>query len=379
MTSRQLTPINFWLKLFTTATALFLLSSCGNIRYYAHCTRGHLALLAERKPIPDLLQDSTLPKELRSRLHDSLLIRDFASQILRLPDNASYRSYADLKRPFATWNVVAAPEFSLVPAEWCFPIAGCVTYRGFFTRRSAENFAEKLRREGFDVYLYGVEAYSTLGWFDDPVLNTFLHLPTPHLAGVIFHELAHQQLYVPGDTAFSEAFAMAVEMLGVEHWLAAKSPGLTADDYQVAKSREEDFTGLLGDLSARLTDLYRQPLSSAQKRQTKLRLLDHFFEEYEKWKNRWNNYSGYDRWLDEGLNNAKLASVSSYHDLIPSFRSLFSQSGSNFTIFYHQAHLLAQLPPGERAEELERLRQIFLTQVKTPSDTIPATKTPEVL
>ncbi len=328
---------------------------CGKIAYYAHCTKGHLALLSSRESIPSLLQDPGTPEVLRCRLSEVQKIRDFASHALSLPENGSYRSYADLQRPYATWNVVAAPEFSLDPQQWCYPIAGCVAYRGFFDRLPAERFAEQLRSKGLDVYLYGVAAYSTLGWFDDPVLNTFLDEPPPVLAGVVFHELAHQRLYVPNDAAFSEAFAMTVERLGVERWLDEQACRQVAEDYRQTKNREEDFILLLERLRERLANLYRQPLPPSLMRQAKQELLADFLQDYSEWKNRWNGYDGYDRWLAGGLNNAKLASVNTYHALVPAFRALFANCRSDFALFYRQAERLGRLPAEERSRQLEVL------------------------
>jgi predicted aminopeptidase len=332
-----------------------LLVGCAKLGYYAHCTQGHLSLLASRKSIPTLLQDPATPEALRCRLNQVQNIRDFASHTLMLPENGSYRSYADLQRPYATWNVVAAPEFSLEPRQWCFPVAGCVTYRGFFGRSHAERFAGQLRSEGDDIYLYGVAAYSTLGWFDDPVLNTFLEEPPSVLAGVIFHELAHQRLYLPNDTAFSEAFAMSVELLGVERWLAEQNCRPTAADYRQIKNREEDFTRLLGRLRKRLADLYRQAMPSDRMRQAKQQLLADFAVDYAEWKEHWHGYTGYDRWVAEGLNNAKLTSVHSYHALIPAFRALFADSHGDFAVFYHRAEHLSRLPAEERTRQMEKL------------------------
>jgi predicted aminopeptidase len=334
---------------------LQLLAGCGKIAYYAHCTKGQLALLSNRKPIPALLQDPAIPEELRCRLSEAQSIRDFASRVLSLPENGSYRSYADLQRPYATWNIVAAPEFSLEPHQWCYPIAGCVAYRGFFDRRPADRFAEQLRSEGFDVYLYGVAAYSTLGWFDDPVLNTFLYEPPPVLAGVIFHELAHQRLYIQNDTAFSEGFAMTVELLGVERWLAEQDCRQAAEDYRQTKAREGDFALLLERLQERLADLYHQPLPASLMRKAKQELLADFVHDYSEWKIRWNGYAGYDRWLTGGLNNAKLASVNTYHSLVPAFRALFANCRSDFALFFCEVERLSRLPAEERSLQLKML------------------------
>jgi predicted aminopeptidase len=346
---------NGFFRILILLAILQLSAGCGRIAYYAHCTKGQLALLSNRKSIPGLLQDPATPEALRFRLSEVQNIRDFASRTLSLPENGSYRSYADLQRPYATWNVVAAPEFSLELEQWCYPIAGCVTYRGFFDRQSAERFAEQLRSKGFDVYFYGVAAYSTLGWFDDPVLNTFLNEPPPVLAGVIFHELAHQRLYLPNDTAFSEAFATTVELLGVERWLAEQDSRQAVDHYRQTKYREEDFNLLLERLRERLAELYLQPLPPSSMRKAKQELLADFVKNYSQWKVGWNGYAGHDRWLAGGLNNAKLASVNTYHALVPAFRALFANCRSDFTLFYRQAERLSRLPAEERSRQLEVL------------------------
>jgi predicted aminopeptidase len=372
--------INRSLKTLIIIAGLPFLAGCAQIGYYAHCTKGQMELLAGRTPISSLVQDPATPDELRCRLLEIQQIRDFATNSLKLPENGSYRSYADLQRPFATWNVVAVPEFSLEPCQWCFPIAGCVTYRGFFDRQHAEKFATNLRHQGYDVYLYGVAAYSTLGWFDDPVLNTFLDRPIPEVAGLVFHELAHQRLYVPGDTAFSEAFAMTVELLGVERWLATRNCGTKPEEYRLAKRREDDFSQLLEGLRDRLADLYRRPLDKGKMRREKSRLFKDFSKEYAAWKSLWGGYSGYDRWIKEDLNNAKLASVSTYQHLIPAFRALFVGQGSDFAAFYRQAEHMARLSPPDRAQELEKLREIFIAgQTIRPSSGSRTTKSPETL
>ncbi len=334
-----------------------VLAGCGQLGYYAHCTLGHLALLNGRTPISKLLSDPATPDELAEQLREFSRIRDFASTELQLPDNGSYRSYSDLQRPYATWNVVAAKEFALQPLRWCFPVAGCLPYQGFFERQRAESFAAELHRQGHDTYLYGVSAYSTLGWFDDPVLNTFLSRSPADRAGIIFHELAHQQLFLQNDPAFSEGFAMAVEQLGVEQWLAHNgSPGAAAV-YRQQLQREEDFTQLLGSLRQQLADLYHQPLCPACKRQAKARLLASFIADYDRWKKDRGNDCGYDRWVTDQLNNAKLASVNTYRQLVPSFRALFALQGNDFERFYQAARQISELPENERINRLQRLEQ----------------------
>lgn len=342
---------------YSLIAGLMMVTGCSQLGYYAHCTQGHLALLTGRTPIAKLLSDPATSDKLAEQLREFSRIRDFAGTELQLPDNGSYQSYSDLQRPFATWNVVAAGEFGLQPLRWCFPVAGCLPYQGFFDRQRAESFAVELNKQGYDTYLYGVAAYSTLGWFDDPVLNTFLSRSPADRAGIIFHELAHQQLFLKNDPDFSEGFAMAVEQLGVEQWLAHNgSPG-AADNYQRQLQMEEDFTKLLSKLRQQLADLYRQPLCSDCKRQGKTRLLASFIAEYDRWKKERGGDCAYDEWVSDQFNNAKLASVNTYYQTVAGFRSLFAQQGHDFARFYQAAREISDLPENERIERLQHLEQ----------------------
>ena len=335
------------------------MTGCSRLGYYAHCTQGHLALLADRTPISELLADPATPDNLAAHLREFSRIRDFASNELHLPDNGSYRSYSDLQRPYATWNVVAAEEFDLAPLRWCFPFAGCLPYQGFFERPRAEAFAAKLNQQGHDTYLYGVAAYSTLGWFDDPVLNTFIDKSSADRAGIVFHELAHQQFFLENDSAFSEGFAMAVEQLGVERWLARHGSPSALAAYQQRLQQEEDFNRLLGRLRRQLETLYHRPLCPDCKRQAKERLLSSFLTQYYHWKMQWNNDGRYDHWVSNRLNNAKLASVNTYHQLVAGFRSLFAEQGGDFRLFYKAVKQLGELPEHERTNRLLKLDRNF--------------------
>ncbi|WP_083553139.1 aminopeptidase [Syntrophotalea acetylenivorans] len=338
-------------------TGLVIMAGCSRLGYYAHCTQGHLALLAGRTPIAKLLSDPATPEELVTQLQEISRIRDFASTELKLPVNGSYRSYSDLNRPFATWNVVAAKEFDLQPLHWCFPVAGCLPYQGFFDRQRAETFAAELKKQGYDTYLYGVAAYSTLGWFDDPVLRTFLNGSPVDWAGIIFHELAHQQLFLPNDPEFSEGFATAVEQLGVNQWLDHNaSPGAIAAYHQRIQG-EVDFIQLLVNLRQQLADLYRQPLCPDCMRQGKAELLASFIADYDQWKREAGGDGGYDEWVSDQLNNAKLASVNTYHQTVASFLALFVQQGNNFAQFYQAAREISKLPENERIARLQFLEQ----------------------
>lgn len=338
-----------------------LLSSCTNLGYYVQCATGHLGVMRKCSPIPELLKDPETPPALRGQLETVLDIREFASSELGLPDNDSYRSYGDLGRPYVLWNVVAAPEFSLEPVQWCFPVAGCVSYRGYYKREKAEKFAEGLRRQGKDVYVYGVPAYSTLNWFDDPVLNTFIGRSEPHLAGLIFHELAHQQVYVKGDSSFNEAFATTVEIEGVRRWLehAGNPEGMV--QYQEYYDRNEAIRGILAEVRLELSLLYADSQPKEVMRQAKESIFTRGRERYEALRKAWGGYGGYDD-LMANLNNARLSSMSTYHDLVPAFQRLLFAKGGDLEDFYRDAADIGRLPSAERLATLQTTGHLAQTE-----------------
>ncbi|MEJ2698091.1 MAG: aminopeptidase [Desulfuromonadales bacterium] len=357
----------FWILLAGLAAALLAaLTSCTDVPYLAQCAKGQIQILAAREPIEKVLKDPATPPTVRQRLTRVLAIRDFASRDLLLPDNGSYRCYADLKRNCVVWNIVAAPEFSLQPLRWCFPVAGCVSYRGYFDREKAEKFAEGLRRAGNDVYVYGVSAYSTLGWFDDPVLNTFLNRPEPELAGLIFHELAHQKLYVKGDSAFDEAFAKTVEMEGVSRWLKKNKEEKDLPDYFARKHRADDFVALVLSTRRQLEGLYASKLSDAEKQAGKEKAFREMRRRYAQLKESWGGYAGYDRWFASGLNNAKIASISTYRSYVPAFQALLRKNHGDLAAFYREADKIARLPAARRAARMEELSPV--TVVRNPAE-----------
>jgi len=333
----------------------FILSACSTLGYYAQSVSGQLGVLARRQPITQLVQDDTQPPQLRDKLETVVRIRRFASVVLELPDNDSYTSYVQLERPYVVWNVFAAPEFSLQPREWCFPVAGCVRYRGYFRESAARDYASGLAAAGYDTYVGGSAAYSTLGWFDDPVFSSLIGFSNARLAGVIFHELAHQQLYIEDDTAFNEGFAMTVELEGVAVWLKSNANAAEAAEYAVFLARQEDFLALVQRTREQLQTLYESDATPEEKRRGKARLFADMRSAYELLKNSWGGYNGYDAWFADGLNNAKLAAVSTYRDYVPGFRQLFQQNGGDFAAFYRAAAVIGALPKEQR---LERLQQI---------------------
>jgi predicted aminopeptidase len=331
------------------------LSACSTLGYYAQSVGGQLDVLARREPITRLLHDGTQTPQLREKLETVLRIRRFASTVLDLPDNGSYTSYVQLKRPYAVWNVFAAPEFSLQPREWCFPVAGCVRYRGYFRESAADDYASGLAAAGFDTYVGGAVAYSTLGWFDDPVFSSLIGFSDARLAGVIFHELAHQQLYIEDDTAFNEGFAMTVELEGVAAWLKSIADAAETADYAVFLARQEDFVALVLRTREQLQALYESDATPGEKRRGKARLFAAMGSAYVTLKRGWGGYAGYDAWFADGLNNAKLAAVGTYRDYIPWFRQLFREAGGDFAAFYRAAAVIGALPKEQRREWLRQL------------------------
>ncbi|CAN5205785.1 aminopeptidase [soil metagenome] len=323
--------------------------------YYLHTVRGQLDVMARREPIRVVIADPETPPDLKQRLENVLDVRQFASIELGLPDNDSYRSYADLGRPFVAWNVFAASEFSIEPRQWCFPVVGCVSYRGYFNEDKAHAYAAGLEQQGLDVYVGSVPAYSTLGYFDDPVLNTMLHWDDLFVASTIFHELAHQLLYVRDDAAFSEAFATVVADAGVRRWLAATDREDLLADFEAAQARESDVAELIGRGRDRLREIYASGRTNREMRRAKAHELHRIEREYEALVARWGGFDAYAYLFDGGVNNATLVSIATYHDLAPAFRALLARCRDELPCFYARAATLAELPIDTRHARLQSL------------------------
>ncbi len=336
------------------ATAL-LLQGCSTAGYYLQAVEGHLDIMERAHPIRETVDQADTPAALRQRLERVLHIRDFASRELGLPDNGSYRSYADLGRPYALWNVFAAPEFSVEPKKQCLLFVGCVSYRGFYSEQEARRYAEQLRSEGYDAYVGGVPAYSTLGYFNDPVLSTFVRAPEPDVARLIFHELAHQVVYVRGDTAFNESFATAVEQEGVRRWLTKAGDAAERAAWEASQSRRRDFVALVTRYRERLADFYAQPGSVEEKLAGKHKLFDEMRADYQALKKNWGGFAGYDRYFNEHLNNAFLAVVAAYTVWVPAFNALLARDGGDLGAFYADVKSLARLGQEERTARLRTL------------------------
>lgn len=343
--------------------ALFLLSGCAPIAYYAQAVSGHLEVMRLAVPIEEHVRETGTAAPLRLKLARVLAIREFATRELSLPDNGSYRRYADIGRPFVVWNVFAAPEFSVKPFESCFPFAGCVSYRGYYSEEAAQQYAAALAAEGYDVYIGGVPAYSTLGWFDDPVLSTFIQYPEAEVARIVFHELAHQTVYIKDDTMFNESFASMVEEEGVRRWLDREGTAAQRAAYVESRRRRSEFSAFMLKYRARLADFYSRPDPVEEKRAGKQRLFSELQDEYGTLKTSWGGFAGYDRLFARGANNALLASVASYSELVPAFRALLAQEQGDLTVFYIAAKELAKLEKPQRDARLAALagRSIVVT------------------
>jgi len=336
--------------------SMLLLSACNTVSYYSQAVSGHFDLLSQRQPVDKLIADPATPEPLRRQLTQSQAMLRFAFDELKLPDNGSYTRYVALQQPYPVWNVLATPEFSLRPKTWCAPVVGCVAYRNYYDQQAARDFAERLRRQGFDVYVGAVTAYSTLGWFRDPLLSSMLRGSEADLAGVLFHELAHQKVFAASDTAFTESFATTVEIEGVRRWLDKQDPGLFAA-WHLRKQRSEQFITLVLTYKTQLEALYASSAPRSEMRSQKQKLFAALKEEYLVLKKQWQGYDGYDHWFDSGLNNAKLASVGNYHGYVPALQALLRESGNDLAEFYRRAERLVQLDKQARLLELKRLDQ----------------------
>jgi predicted aminopeptidase len=343
----------------------FGMAGCSNFGYYWQNTQGHIAVLNAAKPVQDWLADPQTSQPTKSRLELAQRIRAFASAELALPDNASYTRYADLKRSAVVWNVVAAPPDSLQLKTWCFAVVGCVGYRGYYTEADAKAEAEKVKADGFEVNVYGVPAYSTLGYLNwaggDPLLSTFITYPEGELARMIFHELAHQVLYVKDDTMFNESFATAVERLGGQQWLAAHGAEAARKEYAAFDSKRREFRALTLRARERLNQIYKQnrPLAAADTAQgatdsianQKQQAMQQMRDEYALLKASWGGFTGYDRFIAQA-NNASLGALAAYDELVPQFEAVFEGKVKNWKAFYEAIQSITPLPKDQRRAAL---------------------------
>ncbi|EUB72843.1 aminopeptidase [Pseudomonas sp. GM41(2012)] len=341
------------LRILFPGVLFLFLNGCAGVSYYGQLASGQLQLLRAREPISRVIADPGRDQLLRAHLIQSQKARTFASQQLRLPDNQSYRLYADIGRPFVVWNVFATPEFSLTPQNHCFPIAGCVAYRGYYSQSAARGEAALQRLQGMDVSIGGVEAYSTLGWFNDPIISSMMAWGDERLATLIFHELAHQRFYVKDDTEFNESFATFVEQEGTRQWRAFR--GLAPDSGAQVQQRDQ-FIQLVLETRTRLERLYTLPLPADQMRQRKADEFERLRGEYRQLRDsRWAGDKRYDAWINAPMNNARLLPFGLYDQWVPAFAALFRQEGGNWVKFYAAVEQLGALPVGERKVALKAL------------------------
>lgn len=336
------------LSFFVAISLAFWLYGCTNLPYYAQAVDGQMEILRRAQPISMIVADPNADKTLKRVLSKVVLLREFASRDLKLPDNESYTSYADLKRPYVVWNVYAAPEFSTELKKWCFVAAGCVDYRGFFSKEKAERFAEELKSEGYDVHVGGIRAYSTLGWFDDPVLNTFIGYSEIELARLIFHELAHQVVYVQDDSVFNESFATLVAQEGISRWLESNGTAEQQGAFDAKQNRETIFTNLISYHRKHLKELFSSRANDLEKRASKLHIFSELREEFAQLKVANVAFGSYDQWFTLQMNNALLATVSTYTQLVPAFRTLLVQQGGDMERFYDTVKRISKLTEDER-------------------------------
>ncbi len=352
--------------LFAIVLIAIGLTGCSNLGYYWQNTQGHIAVMNAARPVQDWLDDPQMPEATKRRLQLAQRIREFASTELALPSNASYRRYADLKRSAVVWNVVAAPPYSLQLKTWCFAVVGCVGYRGYYTEADAKMEAERVKAEGFEVNVYGVPAYSTLGYLNwaggDPLLSTFIMYPEGELARIIFHELAHQVLYVKDDTMFNESFATAVERLGGQQWLATHGSEAARKEYAAFDSKRREFRALTLRARERLAGVYVQhapnfleEISAGHKAATeksKQQAMQQLRDEYAQLKASWGGFAGYDRFITHA-NNASLGALAAYDELVPQFEAVFEKQGKNWPAFYQAIQNITPLPKDARRAALQ--------------------------
>jgi predicted aminopeptidase len=330
------------------------LVACG-FGYYWQATTGHLSIMRQRRPVPEVIADSETPEAVRSKLETASEAVEFAHQVLLLPDNGSYQLYADTGRRYVVWNVVAAPEFSLQPRAWCFPVAGCVSYRGYFSEDAARDFAAGLAGGGDDIHVGGVAAYSTLGRFADPLLNTMMVFSDHQLAGLVFHELAHQLVYTKDDSKFNEGFASFVEKEGIYRWLLSRADQAGLCSYGLSSQRRRQTLELVMRTRGQLDTLYEQDVTHEQKRSTKQELFDALNLAYDDLRRSWADPPYFDHWFGESLNNARLAALATYDDYVPVFAGLLRKEAGDLAAFYLRVEKLASLPGDQRGNEMQAL------------------------
>jgi predicted aminopeptidase len=365
--------IRRWLVPLLLLGVVLGLSGCQTLSFYAQAIKGQYQLLAHQQTVSKLLADTNTPAKLRDRLVVLEHLRAFAGKSLKLPVDGHYQKYVDVHRAYVVWNVEATPAFSMEPKTWWYPVVGKLQYRGYFSRAGATNYAHYLRHKGYDAYAGGVEAYSTLGWFKDPLLNTFVFNPDDDLAETIFHELAHQRVFAHSDTDFNEAFATTVGEEGTRRWLKSKGDTAGYDEYRLHLSRHKEFVDLVMATRARLEALYGDTRDADGKlkatnskrdvprealRSGKMEIIDDFRRRLAKLKADWGGDRSYDSWFEGHISNAQLNSIAAYYDLVPGFLQLLELNGGDLEKFYVAADRLSQMSKKDRHQWLRTLSAI---------------------
>ena len=334
-----------------------LLTACESTAYYAQAVGGHAGIMIKRQPIERILDSDDATPELKAQLTKILELRVFAGSSLYLPWEDQYDTYVQLDSDYAVWNIFAAPELSLEPRTWCYPVVGCAGYRGYYDRVDANAYGEQLRGDGYDVYIGGVAAYSTLGWFNDPVLSTFIKLPESALASLLFHEMAHQLLFVEGDTMFNESFATVVAREGVRRWLSDRNDNEAWQRFLEDQQQMQQFLDLVSTHRDSLEKIYASEVANEEKHISKAEIIANLKDSHEALKQDWGGTSPYDAWFAQDINNAQLNAVAAYFDLAPAFESLLQQQGGDLQAFYTESRRLAELDRETREARLDDLIQ----------------------
>jgi predicted aminopeptidase len=347
----------YFMRRLFSIPLLILLCGCADLGYYWHSANGHLALMNQRVDIDDLLADETLDGRLRERLLLVREIRRFSIDELDLPANGSYLSYVELQQPWVIQNLFAAPEFSTRLQQWCYPVIGCASYRGYYDEARLLAYVDELQSMGLEVYVARVPAYSTLGWFDDPVLSSFLDWPDYRLAGLIFHELTHQRIYIEDDTTFNESLASAVQQAGTALWLQSRNQPAALDEFSRWLAYRGDVIALITATRARLAAIYQSDLDDADKRLLKARQFDTARSEQAAIAARHGITAGFALWFASELNNAKIGSVAAYNSRLLAFMHILERQQYNFPAFYRYVDRIAGLERGARDRCLDAWEQ----------------------
>lgn len=340
---------------FLTLLLALLLSGCAELQYYGHAVSGQLEVIAKRRPIPDVINDPDTAPEVVAKLNYVERVHDFAINELSLPDSESFRNYSDLERRYVLWNVFATPELSLQTKQWCYPFLGCLGYRSYFDKTYAEAVAMTLQKEGWDVHIAPSPAYSTRGFFSDPVYNPMLRYDDLTLAGILFHEMAHEKIFFKNDSVLNESFAVAVQNEGVKRWLLHENKPDKYADYMAYQKRDRQFVDLLLRYRKKLAIVYKSDQTDMQKRVKKKLLLAELKKAYFSLRKSWDGYAGFDHWFEKPLNNARLAPVGTYNDFVPAFTALLKQQQGMLPAFYDRAAFIAELPASQRRKLLHEI------------------------